>query len=110
MRSRSMADWVEACAADAIEQEDVIRFDHGGRTFAIYRSPDDEYFATEGICTHEHAYLSDGLVMDNIIECPKHNGRFDYKTGEAKGAPVCVNLKTYQVKVEGGKVLIDVGG
>ena len=41
--------------------------------------------------------------MDNIIECPKHNGRFDYKTGEAKGAPVCVNLKTYPVKVEGGK-------
>jgi 3-phenylpropionate/trans-cinnamate dioxygenase ferredoxin subunit len=105
-----MTDWVEACAADAIEQEDVIRFDYAGRTFAIYRSPDDEYFATDGICTHEHAYLSDGLVMDNIIECPKHNGRFDYKTGEAKGAPVCVNLRTYQVKVEGGKVLIDVGG
>ena len=39
--------------------------------------------------------LADGLVMDNIIECPKHNGRFDYRTGEAKGAPVCVNLRTY---------------
>jgi 3-phenylpropionate/trans-cinnamate dioxygenase ferredoxin subunit len=105
-----MVHWVEACAADEIEEEDVIRFDHAGRTYAIYRSPDDEYFATDGICTHEHAYLSDGLVMDDIIECPKHNGRFDYKTGEAKGAPVCVDLKTYQVKVEDGKVLIDVGG
>ena len=51
----------------------------------------------------------DGLVLDNIIECPKHNGRFDYRTGQAKGAPVCVNLKTYPVKVEGGKVLIAVG-
>jgi 3-phenylpropionate/trans-cinnamate dioxygenase ferredoxin subunit len=29
--------WVEACAADDIEEEDVIRFDYGGRTFAIYR-------------------------------------------------------------------------
>jgi 3-phenylpropionate/trans-cinnamate dioxygenase ferredoxin subunit len=47
--------------------------------------------------------------MDNIIECPKHNGRFDYRTGEAKGAPVCVNLKVYEVKLEGGKVMIDVG-
>jgi 3-phenylpropionate/trans-cinnamate dioxygenase ferredoxin subunit len=54
-------------------------------------------------------HLGDGLVMDNIIECPKHNGRFDYTTGEAKGAPVCVNLKTYPVKVESGKVMIDVG-
>ena len=45
--------------------------------------------------------------MDNIIECPKHNGRFDYWTGVAKGAPVCINLKTYPVKIEAGKVLID---
>jgi 3-phenylpropionate/trans-cinnamate dioxygenase ferredoxin subunit len=102
--------WIEACAADDIEAEDVIRFDDAGRTFAIYRSPDDEYFATDGFCTHEQAHLADGLVMDNIIECPKHNGRFDYTTGQAKGAPVCVDLKTYPVKVEGGKVLIDLGG
>ena len=41
-----------------------------------------------------------------IIECPKHNGRFNYQTGEAKGAPVCVDLRTYKVKVEGGKVFV----
>nr|WP_073052752.1 MocE family 2Fe-2S type ferredoxin [Kaistia soli] len=98
--------WIEACAADEIDEEDVIRFDEGDRTFAIYRSPDDTYFATDGLCTHEKVHLADGLVMDNIIECPKHNGRFDYTTGKAKGAPVCVDLKTYPVRVEGGKVLI----
>jgi nitrite reductase/ring-hydroxylating ferredoxin subunit len=47
--------------------------------------------------------------MDDIIECPKHNGRFDYRTGEAKGAPVCINLRTYPVCAEGGKVLLDLG-
>jgi len=108
MTDTASATWVVACATDDIEPEDVIRFDHGGKVYAIYRSPDDEYYATDGICTHEHAFLSDGLVLDEIIECPKHNGRFDYRTGEAKGAPVCVNLKTYKVKVEGGKVLIAV--
>ena len=36
-----MSDWVDACDADEIDAEDVIRFDHGDRTFAIYRSPDD---------------------------------------------------------------------
>jgi len=103
-------DAVEARQVDPvlreIEPEDVIRFDHQGREYAIYRSPSDEYFATEGICTHEHAHLADGLVLDYIIECPKHNGRFDYRTGRAKGAPVCVDLKTYKVKVEGGKVFV----
>lgn len=103
-----MAEWIEACGADDVEEEDVIRFDHDGKVFAIYRSPDDRYFATDGLCTHEGISLADGLVMDEIIECPKHNGRFNYQTGEAKGAPVCVNLRTYAVKVEGGSVFIEV--
>jgi len=103
-----MAQWVEACAADDVEEEDLIRFDHEGRTFAIYRSPSSEYFATDGLCTHEQVHLEDGLVMDHIVECPKHNGRFDYRTGEAKGAPVCVNLNTYRVRVEGGCVFIEI--
>lgn len=103
-----MTKWIEACEIDDVDEEDVIRFDHEGRVYAIYRSPEDIYFATDGLCTHEQISLADGLVMDDIIECPKHNGRFNYKTGEAKGAPVCVNLRTYPVKVEGGAVFIEV--
>ena len=98
--------WIEVCKIDDIEPEDLIRFDHGDRTFAIYRSDDDEYFATDGLCTHEKVHLSDGLVMGDIIECPKHNGRFNFKTGEAKGAPVCVNLRTYPVSIEADSVRI----
>jgi 3-phenylpropionate/trans-cinnamate dioxygenase ferredoxin component len=103
-----MTQWIDACATDDIDAEDVIRFDHAGKTYAIYRSPDGAYFATDGLCTHEKVHLADGLVMDDIVECPKHNGRFNYKTGEAKGAPVCVNLKAYPVRIEGGRVLIEV--
>jgi 3-phenylpropionate/trans-cinnamate dioxygenase ferredoxin subunit len=104
-----MPEWIEACAVDDVEEEDLIRFDHGGKTYAIYRSPDDKFYATDGLCTHEQVHLEDGLVMDNIIECPKHNGRFDYRTGEAKGAPACVNLQTYPVKVEDNSVFIELG-
>ena len=101
-----MTQWIDVCAAGDIAEEDVLRFDKDGRTFALYRSADNKYYATDGLCTHEQVHLADGLVMDNIIECPKHNGRFDYRTGAAKGAPVCVDLKTYPVKVEGGRVLL----
>ena len=104
-----MSTWIDVCEKDEIDEEDVIRFDHDGKSFAIYRSPENSYYATAGHCTHENVHLADGLVMDDIIECPKHNGRFNYKTGEAKGAPVCINLKTYPVKVEGGRVFIQVG-
>ena len=98
--------WIKTCNTDDIEPEDVMRFDHGGRTFAIYRTTDDKFYATDGLCTHEKVHLAGGLVMDHLIECPKHNGRFDFTTGQAKGAPVCVNLKTYAVKVEAGEVFL----
>jgi 3-phenylpropionate/trans-cinnamate dioxygenase ferredoxin subunit len=101
-----MTKWVEVCGTHDINREDVIRFDHDGRTFAIYRSPDDQYFATEGLCSHEKAHLAGGLVIDDIIECPKHNGRFCYKTGKAMGAPACINLKTFPVRIDGDRVLI----
>ena len=104
-----MTNWIRACATDDIESEDLIRYDNGDRTFAIYRSPDDEFFCTDGLCTHEQVHLADGLVMDHIIECPMHNGQFDYRTGEAKRSPACENLRTYPVKIEDGSVFIDVG-
>ncbi|MBI1776685.1 MAG: Rieske 2Fe-2S domain-containing protein [Proteobacteria bacterium] len=107
MSGAPAAIWVAACAADDVEREDVVRFDHDGRTYAIYHSPDDAYYATDGLCTHEEAHLAEGFVSGTIIECPKHNGRFDYRTGEAKGAPVCVNLKIYPVKIEAGRIFID---
>jgi len=97
--------WIEVCDADEIDEEDVIPFDHGDRTYAVYNTPKG-YFATDGLCTHAEQHLADGLVMDTIIECPLHQGRFDIVTGKAKSAPVCVDLKTYPVKIEDGMVHI----
>ena len=58
----------------------------------------------------ERTHLADGLVMGDIIECPKHNGRFNYKTGRARGAPVCVDLATYPVRVMDGRVQVQIEG
>lgn len=101
-----MNDWIRACACDDIEKEDLIRFDHDDRTFAIYRSAENGFYCTDGLCTHEQVHLEDGLVMDYIIECPMHNGQFDYRTGEAKRSPACIDLRTYPVKVENGDVFV----
>ena len=86
---------------DDVDPEDVIPFEHDGQDYAIYRSPDDEYYVTDGHCTHEKTLLCDGLVMGRVIECPKHNGRFDYVSGKALGAPVLEDVRTYPVKVGG---------
>ncbi|TDF89442.1 MocE family 2Fe-2S type ferredoxin [Paenibacillus piri] len=100
--------WIEACVVDEIDEEDVIRFDHGDRTFAIYRTDKSEFFATDGYCTHERFHLADGLVIGNQIECPKHNGRLDFRTGEPKRVPICEKIKTYPVKVKDGKIFIKI--
>lgn len=102
-----MSTWIEVGPLDDIDDEDVKRFDHDGRTFAIYHV-DGQVYASDGLCTHEHVHLCDGLVMEHVIECPKHNGRFDIRDGRPLGAPVCVALKTWPAKVEGGTVFIEV--
>ncbi len=102
-----MPQWIPTVDFDDIDDEDVVRFDHGGKTYALYRVEDKAY-ASDGLCTHEKVHLCDGLVMNHVIECPKHNGRFDIRDGRPLGAPVCVALKTYPAKVETGKVFIEI--
>ena len=100
-----MSDWILVCACDEIDEEDLIRWDHEGRSYAIYNT-EQGFFATDGLCTHEAQPLEDGLVTGTVIECPLHQGRFDIVTGKALSPPVCVDLKSYPVKVEGGQVHI----
>lgn len=99
--------WIETISTDDVENDDVARWDYGDRTFAIYRTEDDEYFASDGLCTHEKVHLADGLLMEYEIECPKHNGRFDIRDGAARRSPACERLRTYRVKIEGGMILLE---
>jgi len=101
-----MPQWVPVCDPDDIAPEDLIRFDHAGSSYAVYRAPDGRFYATAGRCTHEDVHLCDGLVMGHIIECPRHNGQFDYRTGAAKRAPACVDLRTYPAELRDGQVMI----
>lgn len=98
--------WIQACAADDIDEEDLLRFDHEGKTYCIYNTPEG-FFATDGFCTHEDEHLENGIVIDCVIECPLHQGRFDIRSGAALSAPVCVDLKTWPVKVEAGSIYIN---
>ena len=53
-------------------------------------------------------HLEDGLVMDDEIECPMHQGIFNIKSGEALSPPACEDLKTYPVKVDNDKIFIKI--
>jgi MocE subfamily Rieske [2Fe-2S] domain protein len=100
--------WVEACCATELHFEDVIQFDHKKKTFAVVRDNTGRLFATDGICTHGNSHLADGLVKGGIIECPKHNGRFNLKDGSPARAPICRGLATYPVEERNGYVWLNV--
>ena len=61
---------------------------------------------TDGICTHGVARLAEGFVLDDLIECPMHNGRFHIPTGRVDGPPACEALRTYPVRLDGEAVQI----
>ncbi|MGH7092565.1 MAG: non-heme iron oxygenase ferredoxin subunit, partial [Stellaceae bacterium] len=87
---------------------EVIGLVIAGREVAIYDC-DGELFATDDVCTHAYARLSDGWLDRGEIECPLHAGRFDIKTGAAT-APPCVDpLKTYPVRLVGNDIEINLG-
>jgi MocE subfamily Rieske [2Fe-2S] domain protein len=101
--------WVAIGPAAMLGRADVIRFDHGGRTYAVYRTEGDTFHATAGICTHGNTHLAAGLVKGCLIECPKHNGRFDVRDGSPQRPPACVPLATYPVRTLDGLLSINIG-
>ena len=106
-KGKAVQGWIEVCAATFLKPEDIIRFDHGQRTYAIYRTAAGRLHATDGLCTHGNTHLSDGFLKGTIVECPKHNGRFDIMDGSPQRLPACTALKTYQVSERNGKVFLD---
>jgi 3-phenylpropionate/trans-cinnamate dioxygenase ferredoxin subunit len=66
-----------------------------------------EFFAVANLCTHDHGPLGEGQVMDHQVECPRHGARFDVRSGQVKALPAVQPIPTYEVKVEGDEVFVD---
>src|SRR6476620_1578563 len=97
-----MADtgWVRVAAVADVAEGAVKGVRVGQREIALYHLPGGEYRATDNICSHEYAQLSDGWLEDGCIECPLHAARFDIRTGKALCAPAETDIKVFEVKVE----------
>lgn len=97
--------WVKVASTQELSNDEAKTINIAGYDIALYRI-EDEFFATDNMCTHATALLSDGFVEDGCIECPLHQGRFDVRTGKAMCAPVTVDLRTHPVKREGEDIYV----
>lgn len=79
----------------------------GKKDFAIIHVG-NAFYCVDGLCTHEGGPLGEGSLQDGELVCPWHDGRYDYKTGEANPETDWVtNVTSYKTKVEGGYIWID---
>ncbi len=101
----SEATWTDALSTDELPNDDVWPVVVAGRDIAIY-TVGSEVYATDNLCTHGNARLCDGFLEGHEIECPLHQGRFDVRDGRPTCAPVTEPLRSYPVKVEGGRVFL----
>ena len=105
MSDGQTGDWVTVAQRSALKPGDVLGVQVKDKEVALY-DLDGTIYATENTCTHAYAYLSDGWVDGDIIECPLHGGRFEIKTGKGLGPPIDCDIKTFPVRVEGENIQI----
>lgn len=103
----STTNWVDALSADDLPTDDVLGVAVAGRDIAVY-TVDGDVYATDNICTHGHARLCDGFLEGHEIECPLHQGKFDVRDGGPTCQPVTEALRSYPVKVEAGRVFLQI--
>lgn len=99
-----MSEWVEVMTK-ANFKDNVHVYEYNSKQIAIFKL-EDGYYAIDNRCSHEEAYLSEGEIEDGKIECPLHGAVFDIKTGKNLALPAVLPVKTYPVKVENGRIYI----
>ena len=97
--------WIDATAVNDVPEDDVIGILVGDRDIALYNAG-GEIFATDNVCTHGQARLCEGFLEGHEIECPLHQGKFDIRTGAPTCAPVTEAIRSYPIRIEGGRVFL----
>ena len=97
--------WIDVLAVDAVPEGDVTALMVSGKEIALYEV-EGEVYATDNLCTHGAARMSDGFLEGREIECPLHQGRFDVCTGKALCAPLTQDIRTYPVRIENQRIWV----
>lgn len=101
--------WTDVAAENDLFEGAAIAVTPRQQDIALY-SVDGEIFATDNQCSHGIAKLCEGYLEGHEIECPFHQGRFDVRSGAVTCGPASAPIKTWPVKVEDGRVWIDLSG
>lgn len=99
--------WADAAATNEIPPGGMLEVEVGRAALVLYNLPAG-FYATAAVCPHHAAWFSQGGITGDCVDCPRHQGRFHIPTGKLVRGPECPDLRTYKVRVENGRLLVDV--
>ncbi len=97
----------EVAKTGDLDEDEMMKVSAAGKEIALYNLG-GEFYATDDICTHAYASLSEGYMEGDRVECPLHGAYFEIKTGKAATPPASGDLATYPVKIEDDAVLVGI--
>ncbi|MER9600401.1 non-heme iron oxygenase ferredoxin subunit [Mesorhizobium sp. M0244] len=99
------SEWIILCALSDLEEDTVRPFEIDDNRIAIYLIG-GKVHATDNVCSHAFALLSDGWLEGTLIECPLHGAQFEITSGEVVQGPADCPITVFKTKVEDGQVLV----
>jgi 3-phenylpropionate/trans-cinnamate dioxygenase ferredoxin subunit len=100
-------EWHDVAAEDAIGEGSFEIVETDDNVVAVF-NVGGVYLAIEDVCTHDGAELAGGPLDGDQIICPRHGARFCLRTGRALTPPAYEDVPTYPVKVENGRILVQI--
>jgi nitrite reductase/ring-hydroxylating ferredoxin subunit len=97
--------WTRACPLASLTDGEPHGVKLGEQNVALYKV-DDKVFATDNVCSHAFALLSDGFLDGHVIECPLHGGMFNVQSGRCEAGGYN-DIRTFQVDLRDGEVYVN---
>jgi naphthalene 1,2-dioxygenase system ferredoxin subunit len=104
-----MSNWIDVAAEADLFEGAGIAVAPEGEYIAVFKLEDGVY-AINNLCSHGNAKLCDGFVEGHNVECPFHQALFDVRDGSVSCGPATEPAKSWPVKIEEGRVYLDLAG
>ena len=101
------SEWIDIGGSDSVLETAPFSAEVDGNPIVVVRCG-AEIYAVEDRCTHDGEALGEAEVESCQIICPRHGAHFCLRTGEALTPPAYEPLRTYNVREEGGRVLVEI--
>jgi 3-phenylpropionate/trans-cinnamate dioxygenase ferredoxin component len=98
--------WIDVGEARSVGESVPRPAEVGGVAVVVVRCG-TQLYAVEDRCTHDGESLGGAQVEDCQIICPRHLSRFCLRSGEALTPPAYEPLRTYRVREQDGRVLVE---